>query len=94
MVADLLEPEMEPHAQLQANFKQWQLRREAESFAVKQAKESLRRSGDEAASSSSELPCLNPNPNPNPNQGTQAHPPSALLPSPPLIKSHCAPLTV
>jgi len=53
VVADLLEPEMEPHAQLQANFKQWQLRREAESFAVKQAKESLRRSGDEAASSSS-----------------------------------------
>ena len=63
MVADLLEPEMEPHAQLQANFKQWQLRREADSFAVKEAKQAL----DEAASSSRELPCPNPNPDPNPS---------------------------
>ena len=67
MVADLLEPEMEPHAQLQANFKQWQLRREADSFAVKEAKQALKHSGDEAASSSREPPCPNPNPDPNPS---------------------------
>ena len=48
---------------LQANFKQWQLRREAESFAVKEAKELHKRSGDEAVSSYCELPCPNPNPN-------------------------------
>jgi len=47
VVADLLEPEMEPQAQLQANFKQWQIRREID------VKESLKRSGDEAGGSAS-----------------------------------------
>ena len=38
---------MEPQAQLQANFKQWQIRREID------VKESLKRSGDEAGGSAS-----------------------------------------